>query len=526
DLMSDTQRCEEEPPFLKLRGHLHQRMLHGLWCCADPDCTAKSPHLKNWAFGQVYVTQRTRCECQAPVYELAFCDDCKTPHLIAEDDNGVLRHTNPFSGDEFSLLDDPDADVPEDQETEYKSRQEVVLATRQTESYQPVTIDKDTAEIGRLNADTVIRLNLAPDSESSCVNCGEKGRRAAGFLRKCYLGAPFYVANAVPTALEFCPDPEPDDLPPNTNPESLPGRGRKLITFTDSRQGTARMAVRMQQEAERSRLRGLVFSILRNRQALENANAPELPEKSAEELLSEALQLEQMGMSDFAAQRREQARLKESGFGASKPAFIDWHQMITELAAEDDIKHSILDYNRYANPEFFGGHDNSLTLAGLLLLREFARRPKNQNSSETLALIAVGYQGLEDKIKQVPRFWEETLAPKADNPNERTPLNLQDWKDFLKVALDFYVRENTFLVMNDNERNWMGTRFAPKELVAPKEDFQDSTRVKSWPLFKRGKQGNRLAKLLIYVAELNPDSSFDTDKINTWLKAAWDQLTG
>ncbi len=31
-----------------------------------------------------------------------------------------------------------------------------------------------------------------------------------------------------------------------------------LITFTDSRQGTARMAVRMQQEAERSRLRGSV----------------------------------------------------------------------------------------------------------------------------------------------------------------------------------------------------------------------------------------------------------------------------
>ncbi|MBF4360381.1 hypothetical protein, partial [Vibrio anguillarum] len=46
-------------------------------------------------------------------------------------------------------------------------------------------------------------------------------------------------------------------------PNSVPGRGRRLITFTDSRQGTAKMSIRMQQEAERSRLRGLVFKELR-----------------------------------------------------------------------------------------------------------------------------------------------------------------------------------------------------------------------------------------------------------------------
>ena len=40
------------------------------------------------------------------------------------------------------------------------------------------------------------------------------------------------------------------------------------------------------------------------------------------------------------------------------------------------------DYNRYANPEFFGGSDNSLTLAGLLLLREFARRPKTRTAQK------------------------------------------------------------------------------------------------------------------------------------------------
>ena len=38
----------------------------------------------------------------------------------------------------------------------------------------------------------------------------------------------------------------------------MPAKGKRLITFTDSRQGTARLSVKMQQEAERSRLRGAV----------------------------------------------------------------------------------------------------------------------------------------------------------------------------------------------------------------------------------------------------------------------------
>ena len=75
------------------------------------------------------------------------------------------------------------------------------------------------------------------------------------FYRGQYLGAPFYVTHAVPTVLEFCSDAEND-------PQSLPARGRRLITFTDSRQGTARMAVKMQQEAEYSKLRGMVFDMI------------------------------------------------------------------------------------------------------------------------------------------------------------------------------------------------------------------------------------------------------------------------
>ncbi|MBO1929827.1 hypothetical protein J4731_22525 [Providencia rettgeri] len=48
--------------------------------------------------------------------------------------------------------------------------------------------------------------------------------------------------------LEYCQDFANDEGKEGVGPLSLPGRGRRLITFTDSRQGTARMAVRMQQK--------------------------------------------------------------------------------------------------------------------------------------------------------------------------------------------------------------------------------------------------------------------------------------
>ncbi|VFS62645.1 Uncharacterised protein [Raoultella planticola] len=88
---------------------------------------------------------------------------------------------------------------------------------------------------------------------------GGKGKQP---FRRALLGGPFYVTNIVPTVLEYCQDFISDEGKEGVGPLSLPGRGRRLITFTDSRQGTARMAVRMQQEAERSRLRGSVVDIL------------------------------------------------------------------------------------------------------------------------------------------------------------------------------------------------------------------------------------------------------------------------
>ncbi|EZQ18206.1 DEAD/DEAH box helicase [Halopseudomonas bauzanensis] len=534
DTMTGTHPDEGQPPFLKLRIHLFQRMLHGLWACVDPQCSAKPSHLQDWPFGNVYVTQRARCKCHAPVYELGFCDDCKTPHLLAEDRNGELHQLSTYAGDEFALNhENGSEDAPPEVLTANTSSTRLIIAglSAAHEPYFPTTLDLESQKLGAVNVPRNIKLFLVREGKESsgkkekdcacCSHCNNSSFGTSDFLRKAYLGAPFYIANAVPTVLEFCPDPDKADCE-GRSPEELPGRGRKLITFTDSRQGTARMAVRMQQEAERSRLRGLVFETLRNAQAKADAAPKDTPSGSPAELLNLAENLEKQGLAGMAAELRKQAELLQSGAApANEAEIIPWPQMAESLAAARDIDKFILRYNRYANPALFDGSEGGMTMARLLLAREFSRRPKNQNSTETLGLIKVGYQGL-DKVTTTPPLWVDSRATPAVGAasDPRSALTLDDWRDFLKVALDFYVRENTFIPMENKMRRWMGSRFSPKALYSPKSDVQESNIIRKWPQIKQGTP-HRLIRLLELATGLNRTMNADADKINSWLEAAW-----
>ncbi|WP_257250939.1 DEAD/DEAH box helicase [Burkholderia cepacia] len=523
DLMSGTRHAKDEPPFIKLRIHLFQRMLHGLWACVDAHCTAKPSTLTDWPFGSVYVTQRPKCECGAPVYELAFCDDCKTPHLLAEDSNGQLLQRSPYANDEFEVSyegNDEDQPGPDASDSLYRppaTRLLIAATLASEEPYFPMTLDLRTLELGASTADAR-SFAIASDAEACCCHCAADFAATPSLLRQSYLGSPFYVANAVPTVLEFCPDPSPEDCE-GKSPDELPGRGRKLITFTDSRQGTARMAVRMQQEAERSRLRGLVFEILRNAQAKIDAGPKDKPTASYEEIVATAKTLESMGYAQKAAEMLADAEKKKAGVDIRRMNEITWRDMAHELASSKDISQSILDYNKYANPELFGNADSAAPMARLLLAREYARRPKNQNSTETLALVSVGYEGL-DRIASAPNTFLQRKPGPMSGTTRDTNLTLQDWKDFLKVALDFHVRENTFIRLNPSEQRWMGARFTAKQLMGPRWDGAESNTIKKWPQV-RGAVASRLVKLLELGCGLDRSLADDHDIIDHLLEQAW-----
>ncbi|MBY0238532.1 MAG: DEAD/DEAH box helicase [Burkholderiaceae bacterium] len=527
DLMTGTARASDAPPMLKLRIHLFQRMLHGLWSCVDPACASKPADLSEWEFGNLYVNQRARCNCGAPVYELAFCDDCRTPHLLASDAGGKLIQSSAYAGDEFALNNEGgDEEAVVGEASGYVAGRGAVrklvrpTAATKDNSYVPVRLDLDSCMLGTLTAPRQAMLSLVDELDGPCASCGPQPRPA--LMRKSYLGAPFYVANVVPTVLEFCPEPGLDELQGRTR-EELPAHGRKLITFTDSRQGTARMAVRMQHEAERSKLRGLVFEILRNEQAVHDLRPKDVPSASYEELMKTADDLTKMGMRAAADDLRRTAEEARSGISSQQVPAMPWQTLVERLSAQTELRESILNYNRYANPSLFAGAGGEHTMARLLLAREFARRPKNQNSTETLGLVKVGYQGLE-RLTSAPPHWIGTRAVWSERDGAGECLTAGDWSDFLKVALDFYVRENTFVLLDPTMLSWMGSRFSPKTLAPPNREMADSSRHKRWPQV-RGLAGGRLVKLLERATGFDlANNSAHRSLINLWLECAWKDL--
>ena len=479
----------------------------------------------------MYVNQRQNCDCGSPVYEVAFCNDCNEPHLLARDKKGKLVQWENKGGDEFSLQDEVpvEHDATEEKvEKENSFQPPLIIAAGETSEagYTLQRLDRQTRRIGVINNDSIPLIINDIEQVCSASGCGYRGMSGKQPFRRALLGGPFYVTNIVPTVLEYCQDFTSDEGKEGVGPDSLPGRGRRLITFTDSRQGTARMAVRMQQEAERSRLRGSVVEILSWHQRTQTSTAPnanadlEKLAARAKQAREQAEEYRSWGMPDQAKLSQAQAEQLEQAYQAAtggKAATIlvsrTWTEMVNELKERADIRGPVLQYNHYLKPEVFNENGGPLKLSEMLLFREFMRRPKRTNSLETQGLVQVGYQGLE-KIHKSPLHWQET------------GLTLDDWRDFLKVTLDHYVRESNFTQLDDELKNWIGSRFSSKFVRNPESKDPEDNQNRRWPQIRNGNVSHRLAKLLMLGAGFKTVNAATIDIINTWLKEAWAQLTG
>lgn len=479
----------------------------------------------------MYVNQRQNCDCGSPVYEVAFCNDCNEPHLLARDKKGKLVQWENKGGDEFSLQDEVpvEHDATEEKvEKENSFQPPLIIAAGETSEagYTLQRLDRQTRRIGVINNDSIPLIINDIEQVCSASGCGYRGMSGKQPFRRALLGGPFYVTNIVPTVLEYCQDFTSDEGKEGVGPDSLPGRGRRLITFTDSRQGTARMAVRMQQEAERSRLRGSVVEILSWHQRTQTSTAPnanadlEKLAARAKQAREQAEEYRSWGMPDQAKLSQAQAEQLEQAYQAAtggKAATIlvsrTWTEMVNELKERADIRGPVLQYNHYLKPEVFNENGGPLKLSEMLLFREFMRRPKRTNSLETQGLVQVGYQGLE-KIHKSPLHWQEK------------GLTLDDWRDFLKVTLGHYVRESNFTQLDDELKNWIGSRFSSKFVRNPESKDPEDNQNRRWPQIRNGNVSHRLAKLLMLGAGFKTVNAATIDIINTWLKEAWAQLTG
>lgn len=494
---------QDSEAFLPVRGHLFHQVLSGLWCCADKNCTSKkdTPLADNWPFGRVYSQRRNHCECGKPIFELLFCNDCNAPHLMSMESNGYLVQMAQESIDEFSL----NYESSEESETEFElpdTMDKVILAPQaHSELTYSFSIDSER-RVSPMSTET-LDLNAIDPNNIGCANCEYTGYRGT-FYRRSLLGTPFYISNNVPGLLDACQESDEANERPN--------RGRRLITFTDSRQGTARISTKIQQDSERDSIRGLIYGASAHNISVINETELEDKKEKLKSYHEKAEKLKKLGEDELAVDINDLANaLSKELEGLGSINSLSWNDAVTKLHASQDISRWIFDYYKNLNPQLFPESGGARILTEMLLLREFARRPKRQNSLETLGLVSVQYPTLK-QIKNVPENWE------------RLGLTLNDWIDFLKVTLDFYVRENSIIDIPSDWVDWMGAKIYPKTVLKPDSEENTSSRIRRWPQVVPGRN-NRLIRMLSIVCNLDPKVSFDKDLINGILKAAWSDLT-
>jgi len=519
DLLSATKNSKEIP-FLPLRAHLFHQTVSGIWACSDPHCPDKAgSHLESdkWPFGQVYLEPRKHCHCNSPAYELVACDDCGAPHLLAAERGDRLLHPKGYNAvDEFELELESDEELLESEEEEQeddeklaRSETKILIVNRTLPGTAIEIIEKQSRQYCEAqDEENTLRLTIQGDSGDglSCPCCGggEEGNRRRRLFQEARIGAPFSLGIILPTLLEYAPD--------GDRPAEHPYRGRRLLTFNDSRQGTARIAAKLQQESERNRIRGLVYH-LAIREGAKHATAEA---KKLEDEISEFEQnlahVPKQGKAFFEKQlndKREQlAKLSQP----TPISFDDMSRMLANHGNEFDLM--LNHYRKDVSYESFSGDTGGIRLAQMFLVREFGRRPKRLNSLESMGLVSVSYPALNNITRSHPGF------------------KLDEWSDFLKICLDFFIRSGGSLEIDKVWRNWLGMPF-PQTWLVEQKTIEKTKYDRRWPraqyILKKGKKKpnhrSTLVRLLAHHLNADIETSYGEDIIDAALVAAWKVLT-
>lgn len=494
-------------PLIPLRVHNFLRAVPGLWSCLNPEC-AGSP--ANWPFGAIAVERVERCaSCSGLVFEVLSCRECGEPYLDAVERREILQpRVLPADQDEFAAASDREEDdEPEDEAESAAPEPESHTADREwriavrplARSRHALHIDPRTARVHDTANENTRELN-AHDG-SACGHCHAVARAGSPLLRPFRYGAPFLIGNAAPVLLEGVRSSLPED-----EAAHLPARGHQLLSFTDSRQGTARFAANLQTSAERGFVRAFIYHSAQDSMRDRGGR-----EAEAQTLREDIVVLEQFAdgkpeVADMLARKRAQlaACVQPSIDG------IPWSEVRSGLAHRREIDPWMRKVWRSRDVRF--DVEDPIAFAEFLLLRELARRPRRANTAETLGLARLRFQDID--------VISEHRLPAALRDRGHT---IEDWRAFLYVVVDQVGRANFAIRADRRDMHWLSGGKILKSLLDPGVKAQ-SAREQVWPTVNpKGKPAN-VAIILERALGLNRGQREDRDTLNALLATAWDHL--
>ena len=257
----------DTPGLLPCRIHNFFRGLPGLWVCMDPACSKLEESERDGICGTMFSQPRETCHCGARVLELYTCRNCGTayarsytddvdcPSSLWSEPGASLRmaegETSPLEPLDL-LLEAPASDEvaePADYDLETGRLNPPCLGPRMRRVYlRSDRLSGSTDE----EDDASDPMLVSPGQFAPCAVCGKKTRFGSSYVQDHQTKGDQPFQALVARQLQIQP-------PSHTAPTPFaPLQGRKVLTFSDSRQVAARLAPNLQMYSVRDSLRPLI----------------------------------------------------------------------------------------------------------------------------------------------------------------------------------------------------------------------------------------------------------------------------
>lgn len=498
-------------PLLPMRVHGFIRGIQGVWSCINPACSHKP---SGWAFGAILPEAVQRCpHCRGAVLEIERCGECGEPVLAAVEKRGLLTLG-------YSILDSDE--FAADSENERSEAEEIEESPEDVDLFEPEigriigVRDLEGGQVLHVNPvdgrvhDTAVEGTIvitSYDRNAKCPACdGESVRKkkgGTGVFQKFRSGAPFLVGNAAPVLLDgVAPrEGEIDAMDP------IPDGGRQLLSFTDSRQGTARFAAKLQNGSERNFVRAAIYHAVQDTLRPQPGANEAVAEKNKEiKALEEVVSSTPMLAGVLEALKNERDALISPA-----DAGVNWALLRQQLSGRPEIDVLMRRVWRFRDERFLKSNRD---FTEFLMLRELARRPRRAIALETFGLARLLYPVIEQL--------HESRLPRLFKKKE---LSIADYRDFLMMLLSINVR-GIFAIRTDRENiHWFSGQAFQRRLIPPGADAdvqpgQTSNRSK-WPV---ASGRSIVVRLLERALELHPDQPRDHVAVDEILQQAWEDL--
>lgn len=515
---------------LPTRAHFFVRSISGVYVCTNPDCSRHKGY--RLPIGSLTTYQNMNCPvCKSKMLELATCSSCGSPIVVGETSTtkGFRMHTNVIDLDKTLFYEEQKEDLinledignrkdVEQNEADGFTRfffaipKKPCLRRNANRTYHTFNHRNGRIELvpedneGENIPGIYQSLRHQKDNHVLCPHCGNDLSKKLNYLRM----SATQIGRTLATLL--LDNAEPID----SNDADVVYEGRKYITFTDSRQGSARFAMGLNQDVERSWIRASIFHKLADMRLDDVQPGGLTPEEETEynEYLKFSEPLPPYFLERF---RRLEEKRNSSAPIVPNPQEVSWEDISQSLENDSNFR-KLYEHISRARGQI-GQFEGRTYYLKALLVDQFGWIPKRANSLETMGFVRLVYPAL-NTAKCPPGLREKcTDAEDAD----------ADWQNYLKICMDYVIRGGHHYMLSGAYENYL-TQNKYCSPIYPSNSRLEH--VSKWFKVNESANGinenqNRLVLLLCAVLGYDDISRITKDEIaniNSILDKAWDFL--